>query len=234
MTTGAGRTARTGRTYAGGAARRRERYVREDVREKRGIRYAAAVRRACPGARGLVRPRASGSRCGRNAVRCSRSLMAVRTRVRGTGDAQRALMTEQARSAEPAAAVAASATAAERLPPSARRISVRKRTRSPAGRSSRAKARRRGWRPSRCAPPVPPRTPHAYRSSVPFMRTVRRSAQRSLKLLEAHGTPFVIHDDRMRPGRLGSRRGARPRPRPDHRPAPRRRAAGPRRGARRR
>lgn len=34
-------------------------------------------------------------------MRCSRSLMAVRTRVRGTGDAQRALMTEQARSAEP-------------------------------------------------------------------------------------------------------------------------------------
>lgn len=76
-----------GRTYLGAERRWREPY--------------AAVRRAWPGARGRRRPLASGSRCGRNAVRFSRSRMAVRTRVRGTGAAQRALMTEQATSAVP-------------------------------------------------------------------------------------------------------------------------------------
>ena len=53
------------------------------------VPYAAVVRRARPGARGRVRPLASGSRWGRNAVRRSRSRMAVRTRVRGTAGAQR-------------------------------------------------------------------------------------------------------------------------------------------------
>ena len=57
--------------------------------------------------------------------------------------AQRALMTEQATSAEPAAAVAASATAAERLPPSARRTSVRRKSRIPTGRGRRATPARR-------------------------------------------------------------------------------------------
>src|SRR5690606_3055051 len=82
-----------------------------------GRPYAAAVAgRAAPGARGRVRPLASGSRCGRKAVRRSRSRIAVRTRVGGTTGTQRADTSAQTVSAAPAAVVAASATPADSPP----------------------------------------------------------------------------------------------------------------------
>src|SRR5690606_1681477 len=82
-----------------------------------GRPYAAAVAgRAAPGARGRVRPLASGSRCGRKAVRRSRSRIAVRTRVGGTTGTQRADTSAQTVSAAPATVVAASATPADSPP----------------------------------------------------------------------------------------------------------------------
>lgn len=119
-------------------------------------------------------------------MRCSRSLMAVRTRVRGTGDAQRALMTEQARSAEPHGRGGGERDGRGEAAALGEEDLGEEQDEESGGPEQSGEGAAQGVG-----------VPHGVHL-LPFRKRPSQGLSRPYE--DAHGTPFVIHDDRMRSG----------------------------------